>query len=309
MGKKVFRSINEQIEILKNKGLKIEDEEETKVILLRENYFFISGYRHPFIDYKKGRKYINGSTFRELYSLFQFDRHFRNIIFKNILIIENNLKSLISYQLSYKYGVNEQDYLDVKNYNEDKKMSLQVNDVLNKIRRQFRVNVKHHSATMHYSTNYGYVPLWILVKVLSFGLINELYGILKESDRIEISKKYNLDTDTLGSYIALLCNYRNLCAHEDILYEHRTQRVIDDTIYHEKLNIIKDNDEYIYGKNDLMALIIIFKQMLSEEEFQLLIYEIDYELSLLDGKVDSIEHEVILNRMGFPSNWRDINKL
>ena len=42
---KLFKTLDEQLEILKSKGLIIEDEEQTKEILLRENYFFINGYR------------------------------------------------------------------------------------------------------------------------------------------------------------------------------------------------------------------------------------------------------------------------
>ena len=38
----------------------------------------------------------DGTTFDEIYSLFVFDRMFRNIIFKNILIVENNYKSILN---------------------------------------------------------------------------------------------------------------------------------------------------------------------------------------------------------------------
>ena len=38
---KLFKTIDEQLEILKSKGLIIEDEESAREILLRENYFFI----------------------------------------------------------------------------------------------------------------------------------------------------------------------------------------------------------------------------------------------------------------------------
>ena len=40
---KQFKTIDEQVEILKDKGLTIPDEEKAKKILLRENYFFING--------------------------------------------------------------------------------------------------------------------------------------------------------------------------------------------------------------------------------------------------------------------------
>lgn len=38
---KQFRNLDEQIEILKNKGLIIADEKYAKEVLLRENYFFL----------------------------------------------------------------------------------------------------------------------------------------------------------------------------------------------------------------------------------------------------------------------------
>ena len=105
MGKvKQFKTIDEQIEILKDKGLIINDEEKTKKILLRENYFFINGYRHVFMKSSDNKKFIEGSTFDELYALFSFDRNLRNIMFKYLLIVENNLKSIFSYHLYSKYG-------------------------------------------------------------------------------------------------------------------------------------------------------------------------------------------------------------
>ena len=103
---KEFKTIDEQIEILKDKGLSFNDEALAKKILLRENYFFISGYRDAFYKSNKDKAFINGATFEELYALFMFDRNIRNILFKNLLIVENNLKSIFSYQLSRKYGYN-----------------------------------------------------------------------------------------------------------------------------------------------------------------------------------------------------------
>ena len=103
MANKIFKSIDEQIEILKSKGLVINDLDKTKDILFRENYFFISGYRHMFMRGNKEKGFIEGTTFEELYAVFVFDRKIRNIMFKYILVIENNIKSIISYQLSLKY--------------------------------------------------------------------------------------------------------------------------------------------------------------------------------------------------------------
>ena len=309
MKTKEFKTLDEQVEILRSRGLVINDVDKTEGLLLRENYFFINGYRHIFMKNHKEDFFIKGTTFEELYAVFQFDRSFRNILFKNLLIVENNLKSIISYKLSKKYGIKEKDYLKPSNFSQDAKKIRQVNDVLNKIRRQIKLNGRQHSATLHYLSNYGYVPLWILVKLLSFGMINELYSILKPDDKLAIAEYYNLDVETLGIYITLLSNYRNLCAHEDIVYDHRTQKEIPDTRYHRELNIPMMNDEYVYGKNDIYAVIIMLKQMLTESDFTDFINEVSYDLSLLDGRVSVIPQVKILDRMGFPDNWEEISKL
>lgn len=303
---KVFKTIEEQISILESKGLIIDDYLFAEDILIRENYFFLSGYRHLFLRSPKDRNFIKGTTFRELYALFNFDRQIRNIVFKNLLIIENNLKSIISYQLSKKYGFREKDYLRPENFTKAPDKQRQLNDTLKKMKRQIRVNGSQHSATSHYLKNYGYIPLWVVVKVLSFGIVGELYTVMKREDQEEIANIYDLSINSLLVYLPILSNYRNLCAHEDILYDHRTQKIIGDTKYHDGLEIPTTDGEYIYGKDDLFALIIILKQLLRPEEFRLLINELSYEIDVLCGKLKVINIGKVLDTMGFPRNFRDI---
>ena len=306
MIEKQFKNLDEQIEIFKHKGLVIHDKDYAKQVLLRENYFFLNGYRHLFYKSETEKEFIKGTTFEELYSLFLFDRSFRNLLFKYLLVIENNLKSITSYQLSKKYGYRERDYLKAKNFTHNPEKQRQVNDLLKKMKRQIRINGSQHSATLHYVSNYGYIPLWILVKVLSFGIVSEMFSILKPEDQQEICKVYNIDVDDLLVYLPILANYRNLCAHEDILYENRTQKQIDDTIYHQILDIPKENGEYIYGKSDVFALLIIMRQLLISEDFKNMTMELENVVQTLNYNLTTIKIEKVLNRMGFPQNWTDL---
>ena len=303
---KTFKTLDEQVEILRNKGLIIDDVESTKEILLRENYFFLLGYRHVFLKDENGRDFIPGTNFRELYALFSFDRQVRNIVFKNLLIIENNIKSILSYQLSKKYGIKERNYLNPNNFTKDPSKTRQVNDLIKKMKRQIRVNGGQHSATMHYLTNYGYIPLWIVVKVLSFGIVSELYSILTNEDQKEIADLFDVNKTDLVTYLSILSNFRNLCAHEDILFDHRTHRVIGDTKYHHYLNIKQSEGEFVYGKEDLFALVLILKHVLRKDDFSLMVNEISYEIDVLAGRLHSIELKKVLDLMGFPENYRDI---
>ncbi len=306
---KIFKTLDEQIFILKSKNLIIDDEEYVKSVLLRENYFFINGYRYLFMKSLNDRTFINGANFRELYALFYFDRQLRNILFKNILIVEKNIKSIISYELSRKYGFKEKKYLNPSNFTNDPKKNRQVNDLLKKIKRQININGGQHTATKHYQSNYGYIPLWIVVKVLSFGIVGELYTILKHEDQEEIAKIFDVDVENLLIYLPIIANYRNLCAHEDICYEHKTQKEIPITKYHELLNIPKMNGEYIYGINDLFSLIIILKYVLREDDFHMMLKEISYELDYLAGRLHSINIDKVLDRMGFPKNYKEIVRM
>ena len=309
MKSKTFKTLDEQIDILVNKGLVVDDVEATKSILLRENYFFLSGYRHLFMDPIDNKRYLEGTTFKELYSMFLFDRQIRNIIFKNILIVENNLKSILAYVMSKNHGFKENNYLNPNNFVRDSRKNRQINDFIRKMKRQISVNGKQHTATAHYIINYGYIPLWVVVKVLSFGIVGELYTILQYQDQKEIADVFGVSIKNMVDYLPILANYRNLCAHEDICYINRTQKAIDDTKYHKLLYIPINNEEYIYGKNDLFALVIILKTLLDPDNFNLFINEISYELDRLSGKLNVIKIEKVLHEMGFPNNYKEIVRL
>lgn len=310
MGSKTFKNLDEQIELLQQKGLKIDDIDYVKEILLRENYFFISGYRHLFLQENNTRKFIPGTTFRELYGVFNFDRQIRNILFKNILIVENNLKSILSYVMSKNHGFKEQHYLNAENFVNDYTKSRQINDLIRKMKRQINVNSKQHAATSHYINNYGYIPLWVVVKVLSFGIVGELYSILQKEDQQEIADVYGVSIFKLVNYLPILANYRNLCAHEDLCFNNKTHKKIEHTKYHDILNIPKDEkNEYIYGVNDLFAIIIIMKEILKDEDFHLMMNEICYELDVLDGKLEIIEIDKVMDAMGFPKNYKEIVRM
>lgn len=309
MKDKTFKTLDEQITILRGKGLIINNVDETKEILLRENYFFLTGYRFLFMRSLEDRRFVDGTTFEELYAMFNFDRQLRNILFKNILVVENNLKSIIAYVVSKNHGFKEKNYLNPHNFVHDSSRNRQINDLIHKMKRQISINGKQHSATSHYLSNYGYIPLWVVVKVLSFGIVGELYTVLQHDDQDEIADSFKVSSEDLEDYLPLLANYRNLCAHEDICYQNRTQVSISNTTYHNLLNIPKMDGEYIYGKNDLFALIIILKRVLNSYNFNLMLNEIRYELNILEGKLNSISIDKILDKMGFPINYFEIERM
>ena len=177
------------------------------------------------------------------------------------------------------------------------------------MKKQINTNAKQHAATMHFIDNYGYIPLWVLIKVLSFGIVSELFSILKKEEQYEIVDLYGLDIKIFSDYLTILSNYRNLCAHEDIIYDNRTNKYIEDTKYHRILKIPMMNNEYVYGKNDLFALIIIIKSMLKDNEVKDFIESFKNALNNLEFNLKTIPINKILDKMGFPENWYEIENI
>lgn len=70
MAEKEFKTIDEQIEILKGRGLSIEDEIVARDFLLRNNYYRISGYS---LTLRSNDVFHPGTSFRNIQDIYEFD--------------------------------------------------------------------------------------------------------------------------------------------------------------------------------------------------------------------------------------------
>lgn len=309
--KKVFSDVKEQINILKSKNLTIENEQKVIEMLVRSNYYVvINGYRNPFLlERKQGdkSKYIIGSTFEEIYSLYMFDRSIRIIFLKYILIIEQNFKSAISYEFSKIYG--HENYLRFENFDYENEKNIR--DIF------FLIGTLHNALSKAIGKNdyityniekYNNVPFWILANILTFGGIINFYELMKPNEKDYIAKKYfRVRTYELEEYMQILNSYRNVCAHDERLYDYKVPKTsIPINEFHNYFGI---NGESSNGKRDVFSLLITLCILLSKEDEIKLIKELIWEFDELDKKIKSIPISKIYNIMGFPKNWKDIEKL
>ena len=54
---------------------------------------------------------------------------------------------------------------------------------------------------VHYWDNYHYIPLWVLVRILSFGKISKFYSLMKQKEQNTISRKFNLQISEFKIYL------------------------------------------------------------------------------------------------------------
>lgn len=312
-----FKSIDEQIEILKNKKILINDMEIVKNILLKNNYYnIINGYKDIFIS--TNNLYIENTSFEEIYAIYEFDRNIRNIFLEYILKVENEIRSLVSYYFSKEYG--NDNFLKLNNfetyenvevpYKTKQKQLKHIQNLIGNINKKIANSIETKQYINHYLTKYGFIPMWVLVNILSFGDISNFFKLMKQKQRIEIASKYNIMEFNLTNYISILAHTRNLCAHDERLYNYKfpTNKSIDDTYIHKFLNIKKENNRYTNGKNDLFAVIISLKILLSEEDYNKFHNKLFSRIMSLKTKLKVIDINDVLKVMNFPTNWNNIKK-
>ena len=316
MEEKVFKTYDQMLDILKGRGIDLSTRElrgMAKRSLQHEGYYnLINGYKMLFLEKdSNGRniypdQYKPGTTVDEIYYLCFFDKKIRSVFLKNILQIETNIKNLIAYLFSERYG--HDNYLKYGNFDTTQRDAAKnISNLIAEIQKQISSRSSDPSIR-HYLTTHGYIPLWVLNGILTLGTISKFYSLMKQPERQEIAKIFDLQENELTSILTFLSSVRNICAHSNRLYCFRTRRPLVDMKLHVELNIPKINgNEFEYGKRDLFAIMIIFKLMLSRNEFRIVIKQLNNELRTLSAKLKVLSEEDVLSCMGFPQDWR--NKL
>jgi abortive infection bacteriophage resistance protein len=320
MPEKIYKSYRQQLSILRSRGMDIgKGSQGSRVIkiLERENYYnVINGYKELFLashaTATADEIYKTGTTFDEVYALYTFDRELRDIYLKNMLKLENTFKTVISHEFSKRYG--HDNYLKIENFDNSSEKSITnsiklVGDIQQEIARQMS---KHHQSITHYMTAHGYIPLWVLVNVLTFGKIENFYKCMKPADRVAVSKQFGLQPDELTKYMHMLALARNKCAHDERFFDMKfKERLHTKSIKNfSVLKIVRASDgSYTYGTNDVYAIAIMFALLLSKTETKEFVSSMKSVFNKLNKQLHTISAMDVMRCMGFGPTWDQISKL
>lgn len=307
---KIFKTVHEQIKLLKSRQLKIENINSALKILENNNYYYlINGYKNLFIDFSSNtEKYIDGTTIEEIYDLYEFDRKIRIIFLEYILLIERKIDTYIAYEFSKEHGY--KDYLIPDNFDYNKKNKKIVDKLLKDINLEILHQYKNSNKMIkHYIDTYNYIPLWVLIRILSFGKVSKFYSIMKQKEKNRISRKFNIKSEILKIYLTNLGEIRNICAHDEKLYDVSLRFKISSNSYHSMLKIEKVKGNYKNGVQDLFSIVLILKIMLEKEQFNKFYKSLIKNIQELKKKINNIEFIKVLDKMGFPKNYKKLLNL
>ena len=315
MADKEYKTYRQLLTILRSRGMVIgKGAQGSRVmrILEKENYYnVINGYKDLFLDTTStptAEKYIAGTTFDEVYALYNFDREVRNIYLKYLLKIENEFKTVLAHECSAQYG--HDNYLKLENFDNTQGNIQAIVKLIGDIHQEIARQMKNgHQVVNHYMTEYGYIPLWVLVNVLTFGKITMFYQLLKPADKISVSRKFGVSENELHKYMKMCGLARNKCAHDERFFDMKfRERLHTRSISNfGVLQLARDaSGSYPSGTNDVFAIAIIFTMLLSKTDTKEFISAMKNAFAKLDRQLHTISLTDVMNHMGYNSSWTQL---
>lgn len=303
---KVFFTFAQQVQALEDKNINISDRQYAEEMLQQIGYFSLFGGYKQLFRIPLTKKYKPGTSFDEIVALYQFDAEIRSLFLKYLLQIERHIGNLIAYYFIELHGIGQSEYMNPENYNNIPRNQKTISGLMRKL--YGAVNTTDYAYVNYYREQYGNIPLWITTNVMTFGSLSKMYHVLPQSLRSKICRHYpSIHQKQLERFLSILTKFRNVCAHSDRLFSYRTVEQILDTPFHAVLKIPKQGSQYIYGKQDLFAVVIAFRYLLSKEDFCIFKRNLTLEIGRVNKKLIHITETELLRHMGFPTNWKNIS--
>lgn len=191
---------------------------------LREiGYYRLSGYWYIFkrcnasysVD-DHDERFIEGTTFDEIWSLYTFDRQLRLLTLDAIERIEIYFRSQLAYELAEKTG--PFGYL-----NPDNLPRLDADEYQEFLERcEIQYSRSSEPFVRHFKEKYGdgkeLPPYWIMVNLMEFGTMLRLYKGTSPEIRNTLAVRLGVTTRVLKSWLVALNTTRNICAHHARLW-------------------------------------------------------------------------------------------
>lgn len=241
---KHWKSYQEQLKQLTERGLIVTDTEIALHYLERIGYYRLSGYLYPFrkrsglvcpLFYANGERvkkgkptrlvldsFKQGACFKNAIELYIFDKKLRLLVLDALERVEIGLRVDISHRLGKKdtfaYLKPEHLFEDFVTKIDKKTGSTLYCQWLTK--HTGLVNRSKEDFIKHYKTKYGLpIPIWVVCEIWNFGTLSTLFAGMKEIDQDKIAQKYGLSNGRkFASWLRSLNYLRNVCAHHSRLW-------------------------------------------------------------------------------------------
>ncbi|NWA85244.1 Abi family protein [Pseudomonas sp. D2002] len=233
-----------QLELLKLRGLIIHDQPRAECFLQSVSFFRLSPYMRPFQQSEDiGHHFRNGSQFRQLTRLYDFDRQLRLLTMDAIERVEIASRAVISNHMGPAHGshwyinpgmfhptfdhqrlltaLSNKQATAMRDYQRDCER-IDRSHASEKRKNLLKRQRAKESYARHYPVTYAHptlMPGWAMLEELTLGDLSHLYkGLARDADKKAIAKRLMLPAPLMQSWLHTLTTIRNICAHHSRMW-------------------------------------------------------------------------------------------
>lgn len=226
---KPYKTYEEQIELLRQRGLIINDSDFAAKWLQEVGYYRLSLYTHHFriTDSNGNRKnrFHANISFEEIVSLYVFDRGLRTRVFSGLEKIEVSLRARMGYMLG---GYGPDVHMKPEYFRSPEKHARLLKTFQKRIDRALGGNdevARHHEAQYG-----GRLPFWVLTDLLDFSDLSKMYAQLHSLEQRNLARTFDIKdpprkrktrTSNLEGWLHQLSLVRNFTAHHARLWDRK----------------------------------------------------------------------------------------
>ena len=210
-------TLQEQIEILKSRGLNVEDENFAEHYLSHVSYYRLGEYWYSMQSDKEKHIFKEGSKFSDVIHLYEFDRELKILLFDVIERIEISLRTKMIFHLSHEFDAWW--FQDFGIFNDSLALTKTLASIEEEVSRTKEKYIKEHFKK--HKDDRRFPPAWKTLEQTSFGSLSKLYGNLKnnvESKDIIAAEFGAVNHTYLPSWLQSIAQIRNYCAHHSRLW-------------------------------------------------------------------------------------------
>jgi abortive infection bacteriophage resistance protein len=214
---KEYRSYDQQVDLLTQRGMDVGDRDEALAMLRRVNYYRLSGYWYPFrIQTAAGRQddFYPGTRLSDVVALYDFDARLRAATFTALAPIELAIRALLGHELG---KVDPCAHLDPSKLGATARSGPVYHRWLD--RYESELSQSREDFVKHHHEKYGgRLPVWAAVELLDWGGLTYLYGFAPRGVQDKVADACELSAPQLRSWLKALNLVRNTCAHHGRLF-------------------------------------------------------------------------------------------
>jgi len=274
-------TIDEQIRLLRERGLILDDEERLRYFLTNISYYHWSIY---FKNFQKDDVFYENTNFEDILKIYVFDNKLRLLLLELLERVEKSFKCRIAYELSVLTG-DSHCYSNSDLFNIEDDYEKAITMIREEVKKSREISITHY---LNRYNQPELPPVWMIIEILSFGQCGKIHKTLKIEYRNIICRSFGIDEKYIVSWMHCLSNLRNNCAHHSRIWNRNFtfKPIIKSKQYGRFFN---NNNIRLF--NYLVVLQIILSKINPTSSW----------LDKMKAYID--EGSINIKSMGFPEDW------